>query len=1037
MNKFKQIIISIQVFFILLLVFPTNLDVNNYSNSDIFDNQTEGDLSLPESSFNQYSQAFIGVSPDKKYINETLDVLNTSNPIYVYFDDGLITTNLYTLILSDLNEFFNYRYNTEVIQLDDGVALLENDIRNNSILIGNETVNDAVDWLITNTGFTAAGSPEEDGFDMQTYSIGTNSCVVVRGSDPSGDANGVYWMLDRCRTQEFGNVNFTAFRNPDLTFRMTSISIGIPYSYNTDSSKWATLNRSLDNVDGAIRRGANVMMIGGDYSFMGQYPKMCNYSWNTDIQSKLESSWNLTEIENRRVYVREVLSYIKSMGAEAYFWADQLHVLSPEIRAWLEETGDIDIQNERVKELMQGQLKEIFEVFPDVAGVMLRVGDDLYTYGDIENYNYGADIMYTPQTFRETTQALMEIVEEYDKRLVLRTWQMSVRDDCVHASPIAYEEAFGDLYWNEESLIICIKYTPNDYQRIPINPTLNMGSIKQIIEFQTINSFENYQYTPLVQVNTFSNALKNITTTTNGTENLMIGYFNGWGHETDLTTSEIEGPGAENNFRREGQFYFMQRSSWDTDVEVLEFCKDLAGKELGRESEIRDYFWNFYNLSDWAHWHLLYLPGHRENAPWLKSKWFHFTRNVKADPQAFGNIYYFCREDIDLVIDSVGTGLEYAYLMNETLHAIKGNVSEQNQIYLDYYINKAKKMVDFAELSYWYIRTAMHWWKYLETLSPSMLKSTFDDLPNLKSTLETYNSTYHYSYEDIRGHKEGLSELYGFVHWIETYNTNLVVGIIMGLMCIISLISTVILSKKSEDADIIKSVFSRKPWFQTVLDRERKSKDKLIWIAIANLIFIPVTSGILLSMTSFWQFTSVTMLYGITAIMGMEFVLFIHAYISMPKLTEKSGSKRENKAIDKIKNALIKTGILSFLALPLIAIFSIFIALKTPIGLFTGPITFKLLVEQKFLSFTPITLFGIILAIYTFFTPLWVSIVAVKSGQTRKSPISKSLSTIILYILCLVVVIGILLLMFPNIFNDIDYYINKVLGVYVEYNFYS
>ncbi|MHA1819497.1 MAG: hypothetical protein ACTSU2_16685 [Promethearchaeota archaeon] len=1031
---------------------------------------------------NYYDQAFIGVSPDKKYDNETLDVLNTSNPIYVYLDDNMSERNPYKLILSDLSQFFGYRYGTKIIRVDDDLAYSMGGVLNNSIIIGNETINNATNWLANFAGFnTNTYSPGVNGFDMRTFQVLGNSCVVIRGADKFGDASAIYWLIDRCRTQPRGEVNLTAFRTPDLAFRMTSVYVDVPTSSDSPDKAQSIMNGSYEAINGAIRRGANKILISGDYKFIAQYPFLCNYSWNVEIQKRLESSWNLTELEYRRKYVNDILEYIDSMGADSYFWADQLHVLSPKIKDWLLEAGDIDIRNNRVKELLQGQLREIFSTYKKIDGIMLRVGDDLYCYGDDPHFKYGMKLMYSPRTFRESTQAMMEVVKEFNKTMVLRTWQMSVRDDCVHASVKAYDEAFGDLYYKENELIICAKYTPNDYQRIPINPTLNRGSIKQIVEFQTINSFENYQYTPLCMATTYLDVLKNLTTTTNATgSNLLIGYFNIWGHERDLKTSDLEGPGAETDYRREGQFYFMQRSSWNINLSLVEFSKDLAAKQLGREKEIRDNFWKWYNLSDRVHWHLLYLPYHRENAPWLKSRWLHYSRYIKADPQAFGYIYYFCRQNISAVIESVEKGRQLAYEMKYLIENVSPYVSPQNQKYLQYHLNKANLMVDFAELAYWYIRTAMHWWKYMETADFRMRAEAFNDLPNLKSALNHFNSTYHYYWETPSGHKIGLQEVYAFIHWIEVSNLNTSIGFIIGLLIFALLIITLgfkKISDKSRFTKMLRITFIHPSKIRENLTRrfimkenegslaeikeERNKKFNSdnwetflsILEPVILLISIPILGGLLISSISFWQYPAISMSLAFMTIFSAQSPIFIISLLRGRKLQNscRNGQYKEINEDRKKSNirpsligiktpiiyALSMTAYVSSVALPIIGIFFIYIGLVTPLGVFTGPWIIRALEEPRFLSFTPISIEFLIFLIMMILTIIWVISIGVTNTFESKSKPAKYFIGFTIFILMILFSALSFLARFPNFLNDIDFYLNHLLGTYCPINFFG
>ncbi|MFX0102102.1 MAG: hypothetical protein ACFFCS_21225, partial [Candidatus Hodarchaeota archaeon] len=746
-------------------------------------------------------------------------------------------------------------------------------------------------------------------------------------------------------------------------------------------------------------------------------------------------------------FAREYINIGHELGLKVLIWADQGNYISDGIKTWLEGGGDLTIFNPRVKQFIQGELVELFETLPDLDGITLRVGDDLYS-------GYDFELMYSPETFREATVAMMEKIDEYNKTMILRTWQMSVRDWCVHASKEAYMSAFGDLYY--PNLIISYKYTPNDYQRMPINPTANIGALKQVVELNTLNSFENYQNTPLCMAAHYENVLDNLTSTTNATgQNLLVGVLNAFHEETDLATSNIEGPGSMNSFKYEPNYYYLQRASWEPNVSAVEFCKDLAGKVMGRQ--FREIWWEWYYTSERAHWHLFFLPYHREDAPWLKSRWFHYTRYIKADPQAFGYIYYFCKKDVEGVINSVKQGFDLAISMRDLLVDNPSMNTTQNQLYFDYYFNLANHFVDFANLSYEYLKTALYFWKYTETLDHAYRTKAYESLNGLKSTLEHYNSTYHYSTDPEQGHKPGLVEVYAFVNWMESHEriefASWTIFILLVFLIFTSLFKLAKEKKKGREpslsGNVIFSIWS------FILNREKfsllyqkvndnNSKRNIILSSIGFIILLSCINGFLLNAASFYNFAGTVYLYAVTASLLITGCIFLWTFVGESSLSLNKKIKgtnsdvRKNSFSDTLARSFYKTSIMITPFMLAQASSALLLALKGPIGLFNSQVIIQMLPNEKFLDFTPISLEGFIVIILLLVS---VILMAILIGNLSVEPRPKKMFSRILFaslwsFLIIALLLGATLLWFPNLFDDIDYYLNNAIGVWSPVEFY-
>ncbi|MHA1371736.1 MAG: hypothetical protein ACTSRA_18700, partial [Promethearchaeota archaeon] len=912
--------------------------------------------------------------------------------------------------------------------------------------------------------------PAHQGFDIQQYSNSSVNTVIIRGADVSGFANGIFWFIDRCKTQDPHFLIFDYFRNPVFDYRITTASVYMPGGDINSTEGVDAINYALHRIQDAARRGASHLIFFGNY--IGQYPDLLNFSW----LPKTVYQANYEEIDRRRDYAKKYVELAHQYGLKVLFWADQLNYISPSIKEWFEETGEVSIYNQRVKNFVTRELVELFTTFPSLDGIALRVGDDLYA-------KYSYKLMHTPDTFKDTTNAMMNVINQYNKMMMLRTWQMSVRDDCVHASRSAYLDAFGDM--NYENLIISYKYTPNDYQRIPLNPTANVGNLKQVVELQTTNSFENYQHTPLCMAAHYEQVLSNLTSfPINSNEtNLLHGIFNMFTDEVDLVTSNIEGPGSANGFQFEPNYYYIQRASWEPNVSAVEVCKDLAARILGWE--YRENFYRWFYISEAAHWHLFYLPYHREHAPWLKSRWFHYTRYFNTNPQAFGYVYYYCKQNISEVIASVKEGVDLAIEMKNIVENVSYPVNPRNKIYIDYFNNMSIHFVDFANLTYLYIKTAMYYWRYVEVLDLNSRRLAYSTLPLLKSVLNHYNSTYHYYTDPEKGHKPGLESLYGFVHWMEVHETieiiNWIVFSSLSILILLSIryargIKSRMKKIRKTRNDLVNSesftgINEGKYWNGTNIfliisvafglirfrDIETRfgSGIKCWKRTISGVIYITslaFLNGLLLTCASFFNFSRTVFLYAFTTSLFIAICIFgwflLVEFITITRRPTRSehathrSSRRPNIKVPRLIARAITKSIISITPVVLLQVVSAFVlALKGPIGFFDSPIIFQMLSNPKFLDFTPVSLEGmtIILMLFGSIISISMRIGGFSYMNAEKGKIKWifkvlfGLSWIALMILSF---LAMTISWFPDILTDIDFYLNNAIGTYQTLDFY-
>lgn len=133
-------------------------------------------------------------------------------------------------------------------------------------------------------------------------------------------------------------------------------------------------------------------------------------------------------------------------------------------------------------------LQKAFEVFPEIDGVILRIGEN--DGKDVKSTFLSKLALHTPQKTNALLRKILPLFEQAGKTLIFRTWTVGV-----------YQ--IGDLIWNQrtfdtvfstiksDALIISMKFGDTDFMRhLSLNPLFQTNTHKKIIELQTRREWE-------------------------------------------------------------------------------------------------------------------------------------------------------------------------------------------------------------------------------------------------------------------------------------------------------------------------------------------------------------------------------------------------------------------------------------------------------------------------------------------------------------------------------------------------------------------
>ncbi len=218
--------------------------------------------------------------------------------------------------------------------------------------------------------------------------------------------------------------------------------------------------------------------------------------------------------EKQRESIQAEIARAKQAGLNVYYHID-LFVLPQAVKEKYaneicDENNKISLRKEKTLEIHRALFDEMFERFPEVDGLIVRIGE---TYLHDTPYHIGnTAVQYgDPQREKEDFVLLLnflreEICEKHDRYLFFRTWDCF--PDRFHANAEYYLDITNRVQPHDK-LLFSIKHTALDFwRRVKFNDCLTLGNHHQIIEVQCQREYEGKGAYPGYVMNGVINSFK-------------------------------------------------------------------------------------------------------------------------------------------------------------------------------------------------------------------------------------------------------------------------------------------------------------------------------------------------------------------------------------------------------------------------------------------------------------------------------------------------------------------------------------------------
>ncbi|MGR0321067.1 hypothetical protein [Agromyces sp. ZXT2-3] len=363
-------------------------------------------------------------------------------------------------------------------------------------------------------GSTSPTEYAPDGESDDTYRLtGTPDALRIVAPSEAGAVRGVYDLASAVRDGRPVDERLGETVTSRLGFRMADLgavgvavdeeahSAGDDYSHNSRAFEDVILADApyIDEAALAVARDefddyvAHLLAEG--YTAVS-VPGLLEYLTFSDVGDGTAVYAPDDEHVARALAMREAFGPIwesaSDAGLEVFLRTDMLVVTTP-LEDYLEDRfGGLTTEDPAFWGVYAAGLDELYREMPYLDGVLIRIGEAGQVY-DMPEWDYRSALAVTTvDAVRTMLTTLLEQAERSARELIFRTWSVGVGAvGDMHTNPESYLAVLDGI--DSDRLIVSTKYTLGDfYSHLPINDTLEVGTQRRIIEFQSRREFENF-----------------------------------------------------------------------------------------------------------------------------------------------------------------------------------------------------------------------------------------------------------------------------------------------------------------------------------------------------------------------------------------------------------------------------------------------------------------------------------------------------------------------------------------------------------------
>lgn len=447
--------------------------------------------------------------------------------------------------------------------------------------------------------------------------------IRIVGGSVRGDIYALFYMAERLRL------------DPEFLKKLNVVEKAPAFNIRIASG---------DTPENTIRYGYNTILAINDYSTCIPYK-------TADPEMLAGQEKLLGEIDARRASAKMDLERdsdlrLNSIGMSDEFVFPRAILGRPYAAKMIEPYFNrICFCAKKTWELYAAKYREILETFPELGAYMIRLGEnyakgDFFgnAIGDPNTMNDCVECMRIPYTNRIATfinRTHDLVVEKGHRRYIHRTWDTN--DKTFHSNPDVYLDIISKLK-DKGNFYTSIKYTATDFWRYNFpNPTIGIGDVPQIVEFQCTREYEGKGAYPNFIGEEIAEAYRY------AKERGAAGVWN-WHHGGGWN-----GPYLKTDLWNEANIYAASHLAWDPSLDSRTLAEEWAALTFGEKYSKG--MADILLLSDDAVLKMVYFKAYaeRKGTKWTPNEnWVRDDIVKGANP--LSTIYYKTSDRIDEMI---------------------------------------------------------------------------------------------------------------------------------------------------------------------------------------------------------------------------------------------------------------------------------------------------------------------------------------------------------------------------------------------------
>lgn len=209
-----------------------------------------------------------------------------------------------------------------------------------------------------------------------------------------------------------------------------------------------------------------------------------------------------------RAFFEPMYRYAERIGMGVYIRTDMVALSGP-LEAYFDRES-LGVDDPAFWSVYEAGLAELFERFPQVRGLILRIGEAGSVYNTPDS-DYRSELWVRRRAeVQRMLRAFLGVAERHDRDIVFRSWTVGVGEiGDLHTNPETYKKVLGPI--ESPRLVVSTKISMGDFwSHLPVNPTLKTGRHRRLVELQARREFETFNVVPNYVGGLYQGALSSV-----------------------------------------------------------------------------------------------------------------------------------------------------------------------------------------------------------------------------------------------------------------------------------------------------------------------------------------------------------------------------------------------------------------------------------------------------------------------------------------------------------------------------------------------